>query len=429
MSVTTQRPAILGGPKAITTEGCERWQPPIEREIELCSQVIRDRAYSQTAGGIPGEFEQRFREFVGADFCLSQNSGTSALLAAYFAVGVGPGDEVIVPTYTWVASFSPAALLGARPAFCDIDRATLLLDPADVERRLTPRTKAICAVHLFGNVCDMDAIMEIARRHGVAVIEDASHAHGAAWDGMPVGTVGDIGCFSLQGALPWGKPVAGGEGGVVVTSNRHYYERILMLGHLNRAGMPEEITDPQFQGMGGIGFACLKLRAHGLACAVALASMETIEYRNRRMRENVAAIFRGLEGIPGVHPPVVHSKATPAGFHGSPHGVYDPNELGGLSVERFTEALAAEGAPTGGRSYPLYHLQKPWAEGMPFYDDGRGPLTGNYAGYQRGDFPNAEEVHPRMISFPAPIDPRDGFIDEYCAAVAKVASNHRALLA
>jgi len=429
MSATTEQLAILGGPKAVTIEDYEQWQPPIDREIELCTRVIRDRAYSQTNSGIPAEFERRFREFVGAEFCLSQNNGTSALLAAYFAVGVGPDDEVIVPTYTWVCSFSPATLLGARPVFCDIDPPTLLMDPADVERRITDRTRAICVVHLFGNVCDMDAIMTIARKHDIPVIEDASHSTGATWGGKQVGTIGDVGCFSMQGAVPWGKPIPGGEGGVVVTNNRHYYERILMFGHLNRTGMADEITEPQFRNIAAIGFACLKLRAHALACAIGIAGMETVEYRNRRLRENVAAIYRGLEGVPGVHPPARYPKAEWAGFYGNPHGIYQPDELGGLPAERFIEALAAEGAPTGGRCYPLYHLEPPYAEGMPFYDDGRGPLTGDYRGYRRGDFPQAEEVHPRIIAFPAPIDPKEGFIEQYCAAVAKVAANYQALLA
>jgi dTDP-4-amino-4,6-dideoxygalactose transaminase len=420
--------AVLGGPKTVTIQDPEQWHPPIDREIELCTHVIRERAFSRTNTGIPAEFERRFRAFVGTEFCLSQNNGTSTLLAAYFAVGVGPGDEIITPSYGWICTFGPATLLGARPVFCEIDPDTLLADPEDIERRITPRTKAICVPHLFGNVCDMDGILLVGRKHGIPVIEDCSHSHGAQWDGRPIGSLGDIGCFSMQGGTPSGKPIAGGEAGVIVTNNRRYYERILVMGHLNRSGIVDELTDPDYKTLGATGFALVKFRPSALSLAIGLASLETVEYRTRRIWEHYLLIEEGLKGVPGVRLVSRYAKAQPGGCYGNFRGLYTPEELGGLPVERFIEAVNAEGAFLGGRTYTPFHLHSLFARGMPFYDDGRGPLTGDYEGYQPGDLPITEAVYPRIIAFPALIDPREGYIEQYVTAIRKVVENYRQLL-
>jgi len=163
--------ALLGGPRACDFDRVELWEPDYDREIELCGQIIRERAFSSTGHPIALEFEHKFRDLVaGTEHVLPQNNGTSTLLAAYFAAGVGPGDEIICPTYTWICSFAPAMVLGATPVFCDLDPETLCLDPADLPRWITPRTKAICVPHLFGNVCDLGPILEIGKAHGIAVI-------------------------------------------------------------------------------------------------------------------------------------------------------------------------------------------------------------------------------------------------------------------
>jgi len=420
--------ALLGGRQAVTIQEPEQWRAPLDREIELCTQVIRDRAFSQTNDGLPLELERRFGDMVGAKFCLSQNNGTSTLLAAYFAVGVGPGDEVITPSYGWICTFAPALLLGARVVFCEVDPDTLLADPADTERRITPRTKAICVPHLFGNVCDMDAILAIGRKHGVPIIEDCSHSHGAEWDGRPIGSLGDVGCFSMQGSAPGGKPVAAGEGGVVVTGNRRYYERILIMGHVNRKGMMEELTDPQYAALGKSGLAMVKLRPSALSMAVGLASLETVQHRSQRIWGHYLQLEEGLEDVPGVRMAGRYARAQPGGFYGNFRGIYDPQELGGLPADRFVEAVCAEGAPLEGRMYPLWHLEPPFARGMAFYDDGRGPLTGDYKGYRPGDLPVSERVHPCVIAFQALIEPKEGFIEQYVAAIQKVADNHTQLL-
>jgi len=418
--------ALLGGDKTVTIEDPDQWNPSVDREIELCTQIIRERSFSQTNAGIPGEFEQKFKERVGTEFCLSQNSGTSTLLAAYFAVGVGPGDEIITPSYGWICTFGPSLMLGARPVFCEIDPDTTLADPDDIEKHITPHTKAICVPHLFGNVCNMDRILEIGNKHKVPIIEDCSHSHCAKWDGKPVGSLGDVGCFSMQGSSPGGKPVAGGEAGVVVTNNRRYYERILVMGHLNRRGIVDDLTDPDYKAIGSTGFALVKYRPSALSMAIGLASLETVEYRSNRIHENYQQIEDGLKGLPGIRFASRYPKAQPGGFYGDFKGIYNPDELGELPVDKFREAVSAEGAKIGGSSFQLWHLNIIFTKGLPLYDDGRGPLAGE--GYKQGDLPITEKIYPNIISFPAFIEPKEGYINQYVTAIRKVVENYSELL-
>jgi dTDP-4-amino-4,6-dideoxygalactose transaminase len=171
-------------------------------------------------------FEQEFATYCGAEECIALNSGTSALHLALLAVGVGPGDEVITVPFTFVASVAAVVYTGARPVLVDIDPRSFTMEPAAIEAAITPRTKAILPVHLYGQPADMDPIMEVARRHGLVVIEDAAQAHGAKYKGRPVGSIGDIACFSFYPGKNLG---AYGEGGAVTTSNPEYARTVRML--------------------------------------------------------------------------------------------------------------------------------------------------------------------------------------------------------
>src|SRR5579872_2077232 len=171
-------------------------------------------------------FEQDFAAYCGTSECLAINSGTSALHLALLAAGVGPGDEIITVPFTFVASIAAILYAGARPVLVDIDPRSFTMDPAQIEAAITPRTKAILPVHLYGQTADMDPIMEIARRHGLVVIEDAAQAHGAKYKGHPAGSIGDMACFSFYPGKNLG---AYGEGGAVTTSNPEYARTIRML--------------------------------------------------------------------------------------------------------------------------------------------------------------------------------------------------------
>jgi len=425
--IVKEKLAILGGPKAVTVEPKEHWQPPRERIKEIICTMIEEGVYSLAGAGIPLELERRFADYIGVPYCIGFDHGTSALWAAYYAVGVGPGDEVLHPCYTWICSIAPAVHMGARPVFCEIDPERLVIDPADMEKRITPRTRAVSIVHLYGNVCDMDAIMDIARRHNIAVIEDCSHCHGAEWDGKKLGSIGDVGCFSMQGGPPAGKPIPGGEAGLAVTSNRELYERMLLFAQLNRAGLMEELSNPEYRAFAPTNLG-LKFRPHPWAMAVGLVLMDSLDYRNEQRLKYRRKIYDAAAGIPGIAPLKSYPKATPAGFYGGMHMMYHPEELGGLSAERFTEAIQAEGVNMHHRGYELTHRLKLFAEGYDIYGKGVGPLTGDYPGYPEGSLPVSEEAHGRILGMPVFIEEEPGYSDQVIAAFRKVTGQADKLL-
>ncbi|HEY3245261.1 MAG TPA: aminotransferase class I/II-fold pyridoxal phosphate-dependent enzyme, partial [Phycisphaerae bacterium] len=198
--------------------------------LGMLPRIARGKTTIGDGSGIIRKFENAFRQLTGADYALAMNNGTATLHSAYFAVGVGPGSEVIVPSYTWHASVTPVLQCGATPVFADMDPRTLTIDPDDVERKITQRTRAICVVHVWGNPAEMDRIMALADRHNLAVVEDCSHAHGAVYKGKSVGTWGAVGCFSLNAS----KAVDGGEGGVAITDDPRIFDHMLILGHFGR---------------------------------------------------------------------------------------------------------------------------------------------------------------------------------------------------
>ena len=232
------------------------------------------------------KFEDDLRGYFGVPHALAVNSGTSALLCALAALGVGPGDEVIVPGYTFIASISSIINSRAVPVLAEVDDS-LTLDPADIVRRITPRTKAIMPVHMIGNPCRMDAIMEIAKKHGVAVIEDACQALGGSYKGELLGTIGDIGCFSMNRF----KPINTGDGGALVTRDERLYERAFAFhdqGHLPRREGTEEGNRTIF----GMNF-----RMNELTAAIAIAQLrklddilENLRAKKKIMKDEIAMV-------------------------------------------------------------------------------------------------------------------------------------------
>ncbi len=197
----------------------------IKGEIDAAiSSVLESSQF--VLGHEVAQFEREFASYCGTSECVALNSGTSALHLALLAAGIGPGDEVITVSFTFVASVAAILYAGATPVLVDIEPRTFTMDPATLEKSITPRTKAIMPVHLYGQTADMDPILEIARRHGLIVIEDAAQAHGAKYQGRSAGTLGDIGCFSFYPTKNLG---AYGEGGAVTTSNPEYAKKVRML--------------------------------------------------------------------------------------------------------------------------------------------------------------------------------------------------------
>jgi len=426
--------AIQGGSSAVNTEQRETWRRPIDQELELIKGLLEQGYLSGAGEGLPKEFENQFARYVGAQYCLTTDHGTTALMSAYYAVGVGPGDEVITPVAGYICSYSGALHLGARPIFADVDPKTLLVDPADVERKITPRTRTINVVHMGGNICDMDAFLAIGEKYGIPIVEDASHAHGAEWDERKIGGFGHITCFSLQGATPNGKGVAGGEGGIVTTNNREYYERQLIYGHLHRVGIENELTLPAYK-MLDRQVLGLKMRAHPLAMAIAKVSLDNLDERIEKSDAYRTTMFDWLSELPGLEPEQSYPKAKRVSTYGGLKVVYHPAELGGLPVERFVAAMQAEGAPVGGPGYrfagstqDLQHLKPLFTQKFDFYGRGRGPLSGDFQTLPKGAYPVAEYMDTNFLTIPSLIEPDPDFLEQFIHAFRKVTMSYKALL-
>ena len=197
-----------------------------QAEIDAVAEVINRKQFMRYRGGEGGfteTFEQNLCHEFNTKHALTVNSGTSALICALVAMGVGPGDEVIVPAYTWVASAMSVCAVGAVPIMADIDE-TLTIDPEDIKRKITPYTKVVIPVHMLNTACDMDRIMDVAKKHGILVLEDACQAIGITYKGKKLGAIGDMGALSFN----MYKNITCGEGGMVLTNDSKFYERALM---------------------------------------------------------------------------------------------------------------------------------------------------------------------------------------------------------
>src|SRR5919197_106715 len=241
--------------------------------------------------------------YVGVEHCLALNTGTAALHCACAAVGLGPGDEVIVPAFTVIATAMAVVHQGAKPVFCDVDPRTYNLDPARVEERITERTRPIMPVHLHGLPADMEEIGAIARRHGLAVIEDAAQSHGATYRGTKTGALADCAGFSLNAT----KNLSGGEGGFFVTDDDEQMtvaRRISVFGEdVNPTG-PGEFRRYWSHGVGW------NYRSQELACALARSQLTRLDEYNATAQANAAILNDGLARLPGVVPPYVPDDRT-----------------------------------------------------------------------------------------------------------------------
>jgi len=284
-----------------------------EREERALLEVLESGSPFRYWG--PGEptkvlrFEEDFAKHMGARFALGVTSGTAALDCAVTGLGIGPGDEVIVPAYTWWSDYTSVVNAGALPVFADIDR-TLNLDPKDFERKITPRTKAVIAVHLLGGLCDMDPIMETARKHKVAVLEDCAQCVGGFFGTKKLGSIGDVGIYSFQ----INKMMTSGEGGAVVTSDPLIYQRAARFHDmgtirglfLDRSGPSQEKT-----------FAGENFRMSELTGAVLGAQLSKLDLMVGQLRANAGAIYDGIKDLPGIR---LRRRPDPQGDTG--YGVY-----------------------------------------------------------------------------------------------------------
>ena len=418
--------ALLGGPKAIQTETGDMFTWPIitEEDEQAVLDVLRRRAMSGT--DVTKEFEKEYAAWQGSEYALGFSTGTGALQAAMFGCHVGVGDEIICPSVTYWASCLPCYSLGATVVFAEIDPKTLCIDPADIEKRITNRTKAIVVVHYVGYPADMDPIMEIANRHGVKVIEDVSHSHGALYKGKKVGTIGHVGAMSLMS----GKSFACGEAGMLVTDDREIYERGIALGHYGR--FRDDIQTEDLRPYIGLPMGGYKYRMHQMSAAVGRVQLRHYDERNAEILKSMHYFWDLLEGVPGVraHRPAKGSGSDMGGWYAA-RGLYRGEELDGLSITRFCEAVRAEGVGCSpGCNRPL-HLH-PLFNTCDVYGHGKPTRIANTSRDLRqppGSLPVSENITTRFYSIPWFKHYRPQIIEEHANAFRKVCENCTDLLA
>ncbi|TVQ17657.1 MAG: DegT/DnrJ/EryC1/StrS family aminotransferase, partial [Spirochaetaceae bacterium] len=348
---------------------------PIVTSEDEAAVIAVLRAGTTSGTDITKLFETEYAAWQGSTFALATCNGTAALLAAMWACGVGAGDEIICPSITYWASAAPALTLGATVNFADVDPESLCIDPNDIEHRIGPRTKAIVVVNYAGHPADYDRIFPIARKHGVLVIEDNSHAHGALYKGRMTGAIGDIAAASLMG----GKSLAIGEGGMITTDDRHLYERCVSFGHYERTGVASSynpadqvITEEALVRFRGLPLGAVKHRINQTCSAMGRVQLAAYPGRIAEIQSAMNRFWSLLDGVPGLRPHRIDlSDSTMGGWY-FPRGLYRPEELNDLPVERFCEAVVAEGVPmcTPGLNsalhlHPFFHEADIFGHGEP----------------------------------------------------------------
>lgn len=342
-----------------------------------------------------GELEDAYRDKLSVKHAVAHCNGTAALLAAFFAIDLQPGDEVIVPSATWWSSVSPMLWLGVTPVFADSELDRLGLDPADVEAKITPRTKAIVVVHLWGLPSKMTELLAIAKRHNLKIIEDASHAHGVAWRSRPCGTLGDVAVFSLQGH----KLAPAGEGGMFLTQSDEYAERAALLGDVVRIhALPTPAKRFAATSYG------VKTRIAPMSAALALSQFRRLDETNAERNRNIRKLSADLE---------------PLGFDtflGPDHveRVYFEflvRNQTGVPTSTLIERLRERGCHVRPARYPLLHQQ-------PFFTEGeaakiaRRPLPD----YASVSLPTVESAADELMSLPSFHRATDKLLEAYAAA-------------
>ncbi|MBK0417680.1 DegT/DnrJ/EryC1/StrS family aminotransferase [Leucobacter sp. CSA1] len=351
-----------------------------DEEREAVDRVLRSGMIAQ--GPEVAAFEQEFAEhFVGGRATVAVNSGTSGQHLGLLAAGVGPGDEVIVPSFTFAATGNSVALTGATPVFVDIEPDYFTLDPAAVRAAITPKTKGIMPVHLYGHPFLVDEIEAIAKEHGLGIYEDAAQAHGASWDGRQVGTIGDFAMFSLYPT----KNMTSGEGGMVSCANDEIARNVRLL---RNQGMETQYANEV------VGFNARMTDVHAAIGRVQLTRVDGWTVQRQR---NAAALNEGLAGVPGVQ--------TPGVAEGAVHVYHQYTvRLDAGERDRIREALKEEHGVGSGVYYPIPNHRLP-----------------SLAEFAPGlDLPETERAAREVLSLPVHPSLSEGDLDRIVAAVADV---------
>ena len=332
--------AINGGPKTVNQEF--EWPIYDESDVESVAEIVRSGKWGNPdCGGEVALFEKEFAAFCGSKYALSCVNGSVALRLALIACGVKPGDEVLVPPYTFIATASIVIEANCVPVFVDIDPRTYNMDASKIEAALTPSTKAIIPVHFAGQACEMDQILLIAKKHGLRVIEDACHGHGAEFKGRKLGSIGDAGCFSFQSS----KNLSSGEGGMIITNDDDLYQ---MMNSLRNVGRVEGGAWYEHH------FAGCNYRITQLQVALLSNQLKRLGEQTMTRHRNGSYLNGILSKIDGITPLSRGLGETIHSYHIYIFK-YDQSKFNGLSKVEFARMLAAEGVPCFmGYPEPLY---------------------------------------------------------------------------
>lgn len=329
-----------GEPELAGIDDFPAWPQPVPEDEEAVLQVLRSGAWGSTHGNQVTEFEAEFAAAQGAKHAIALSNGTLALAAALRAAGVGVGDEVIVPPYTFIATAAAPLFVGAVPVFADVDPHTHLLDPAAVEAAITERTKAVIPVHLAGNVVDLDAFAELGGRHDIAIIEDSAQAAGAQWRGRGVGSTGDLGTFSFQSS----KNLTAGEGGIVTTDDDDLAGAVYSLVNVGR------VPGGGWYQHTSVGY---NLRLTEFQGALLRAGLRRLPGQQEVRERNARALADQLAGVPGVQLPPADDRVT---AHGRHLFIFRVPELGEQGLrDAAVKALGAEGVAGASTGYVPLH--------------------------------------------------------------------------
>ncbi|MGI6207871.1 MAG: DegT/DnrJ/EryC1/StrS family aminotransferase [Anaerolineae bacterium] len=398
--------AIDGGSPYRTREFPRR-TPFGDEEVALVTQAIRSQNLFWSGGTMVNELEERFAELYGVQHATASSSGTAAIHVAVGTIDPEPGDEIITGPITDAGSIVPILFQNAIPIFADIN-SDYCMDPEDVERKITPRTKAIMAIHLFGNPCDMDAMVDIARRHNLFLIEDCSQAHVTEYKGRLLGTFGDIAAFSLQQS----KHMTTGDGGITITNRDDLAGR--MAGFRDKGWARRPGWGPRTYM-----FLAPNYRMTELQGAVGLAQLPKVKGVVARRNQLGDYLTSLIQDIPGLDPAPV----TEGGKHS--YWLY-PMRVRGVAAEDFARALTAEGVPAGAGyiGQPIFLCMEALANKKTFGSSGH-PLDGCHGGrqieYTAGMTPRAEEELQHMVTLSLNENYTEGDIEDMAGAIRKVA--------
>lgn len=401
--------ALLGGtPVSATPIGGIPWPPTSEKTADKLKELYLSRKWSFNSPS-EQEFEKAYAKYQGAKHGIFMVNGTVTLECGLLALGVGKGDEVIIPALTWIATATAVRDVGAKPVFVDIEPTTLCMDPAKFKQAITPKTKAVIPVHLYGSMADLDTLIKIAKKHRLGVIEDCAHMQGGIWNGRGAGSWGDVGSFSFQQS----KTVSAGESGICLTNDDELADRLFRAKHI---GYPNGAAQGGAKQGPPQGLRCHNYRGTAFQALILADQLKGLKKLIGTYNRNAAEIEKTVAGLKGVRVQARGRLAEPQGYYCLVL-IFDSAPMKNIPLSTIMAALSAEGLDCGGTYGPVYkHM---------LFNLGKNDYR-----IDGGSCPVAEGIGTlRSLCLSHPVLGNDTkTIKKICAIIAKIVENHAALI-